>query len=443
MNDYLSKISKKPYVNIVRPIEKEDLFDIDEISDEYLKYECVKFVPASGAATRMFSHLYSFLDTRIKTKEVEEFLNNIEKFAFYDDIRDKVKELNELELVEYILKFGLHYGDLPKALIKMHKYDTYIATPIDEHIYEAKEYLNKESSRIHFTISPEHEARFNDYLKHALKSNENIKIDYSFQDKSTDTLAIDGSGKPFILANGQYLYRPAGHGALLQNLNNIDADIIFIKNIDNVCHRSHIYDTIISKKKLASIGIILKAKIDKFIKDIINNSYNLDEINRFLKNVLKIEVNENLDKDDIFKLLDRPLRVVGVVQNTGEPGGGPFIVDDGKMISPQIVEMAEINLEVDIDKLLKSKYFNPVDIVCFVKDYKGEKYDLHKFVNHERYMIVEKTFEGKRIKSLELPGLWNGSMHYWNTVFVEVPLSTFNPVKTVNDLLRDKHLKDK
>ena len=440
MNNYVNKVNKKPYVNIVRAIEKKDLFETSMTSDEYLKYESVKFVPASGAATRMFSHLYSFINTQVKTEEVSLFLDNIEKFAFFDDVKDKVNELNEFELVNYILNSSLHYGELPKALIKMHKYDNFTANPIDEHIYEAFNYLNKDKPKIHFTISKEHESLFIDYVNKTIKDNKNIKIDYSFQDKLTDTMALDENNKPFILDNGETLYRPAGHGALLQNLNKLNTDLIFIKNIDNICHRSHIKDTIFSKKKLATLGINLKAKIDKFILDILNNNFDLEEAIKFIKEVLKIEPKGKLDREEALKLLDRPLRVVGVVQNTGEPGGGPFLVDDGKLISPQICEMSEIDLLVNQDIVNNSKYFNPVDLVCFVKKYNGEKYNLSDYLNHDRYIVSQKTYEGKNIKNIEYPGLWNGSMHYWNTVFVEIPISTFNPVKTVNDLLREKHL---
>lgn len=440
MNDYIKKINKKSSVNIVRPIEEKDLINTTLINDKYLDLKSVKFVPASGAATRMFSHLYTFLDNKVRDKNVSLFLDNIEKFAFYEDIKDQVKKLNEYELVEYVLKSGLNYGNLPKALIKMHKYDCVTSNPIDEHIYEAKEYLNKDHARIHFTISPDHEKLFNDYINSIKADLGSIEIDYSFQDKATDAMAIDEFNNPFIKEDGQILYRPAGHGALLQNLNSIEADLIFIKNIDNVCHRSHVEDTIISKKRLASIGINLKAKIDKYIIDLLQANYNLEEIKNFIKDVLKVESYEELDKDKVLNILDRPLRIAGVVRNQGEPGGGPFIVDDGIYTSPQIVEMSEIDLSLYGDAVKNSKYFNPVDMVCFVKRYNGEKYNLLDYINHDRYIVVEKTYEGKKIKSLEYPGLWNGSMHYWNTVFVEIPITTFNPVKTVNDLLRDKHI---
>ena len=439
MKDYVNKTNKKPYINIIRAIEKKDLFETSEISDEYLKYNSVKFVPASGAATRMFSHLYGFLDTNVKTKEVELFLDNIDKFAFFEDVINVINDFDDLGLVEYILKSGLNYGDLPKALIKMHTYDNFSTTPIDEHIYEAKEYLNKTNPRIHFTISPEHESIFNEYLKQVLVSNESIKVEYSLQDITTDTIVLDEFNNPYVLDNGEFLYRPAGHGALLKNLNNINADLIFIKNIDNVCHRSQIDDTIISKKRIASIGINLKAKIDEYIKNILYNGYIMEEIITFIQDVLKIDFKDLLDIKTALNILDRPLRICGVVENLGEIGGMPYMVEDGSIRSPQIVEASEVDLSLYGDIVNNSKYFNPVDMVCFVKDYNGKKYDLRKYVNHDRYMVVEKMYGGRIIKSIEYPGLWNGSMHYWNTVFVEIPISTFNPVKSVNDLLKAKH----
>ena len=440
MNDYIKKINTKSSVNIVRAIEEKDLYSIDDIKEEYLDKKSVKFVPASGAATRMFSHLYTFLETKVKDSKVSMFLDNVEKFAFYNDIKYKVYKMDEYQLVDYILKSGLNYGNLPKALIKVHKYESFTTNPIDEHIYEAKEYLNKDSARIHFTISEDHEEIFNDYINTIKEDLGSVVIDYSFQDKSTDTMAVDESNNSFILPSGDVLYRPAGHGALLKNLDRVDADLIFIKNIDNVCHRMHVQDTIISKKKLASVGINLKAKIDKYIVDLNKNNYNLKDIKKFIKAVLKVEAKEELDISKILNILDRPLRICGVVRNEGEPGGGPYIVDDGKYQSPQIVEMSEIDLSIYGEDVKTSKYFNPVDMVCFVKRYNGDKYNLFDYINHERYIIVEKTYEGKKIKSLEYPGLWNGSMHFWNTVFVEIPISTFNPIKTVNDLLRDKHI---
>ena len=245
----------------------------------------------------------------------------------------------------------------------------------------------------------------------------------------------------FYLDNGEFFYRPGGHGALIENLNDLDADIVFIKNIDNIPHKSQVEDTVESKKELASVGLEVQAQIKEYIADILSDEYSLEDTALFIKEVLNITLKTELTKDKALALLNRPLRVCGMVKNNGEAGGGPFVVDNGDYFDLQICEKAEINLE-DKEKqeiFYSSKYFNPVDIVCFVKDYKGEKFDLRNYSNEDRYFISEKTYQGKEIKALEHPGLWNGAMHNWNTLFVEVPLTTFNPVKTVNDLLREGH----
>lgn len=416
-----------------------------KITDKYLEKDLVKFIPASGAATRMFEHLYKYIETEEETELVKEFFANIEKFAFYEEIKDSVKDKNNLEnrkeIINLILKDKLNYGFLPKALIKMHQYGDVSATPIDEHIYEGLHYLNKDNIRLHFTISNEHEKDFNEYVSNILKDKDNIEITYSFQKEKTDTLAVDLDNNPFKLKDRSYLYRPGGHGALIENLNDIHADIIFIKNIDNVTHQDRVKDTIDNKKKLASIGSTIKEQIDNYIKTLLNDSFNLKEIERFLKETLHINYKKELTKEIALAFLNRPLRVCGVVLNTGEPGGGPFIVDNGEYTDLQICEKSEVNFNDNliVKAFNSSKYFNPVDLVCFVKDYENDKFNLLNYINEDRYFISKKSHEGTPIKALEHPGLWNGAMHNWNTVFVEVPLTTFNPVKTVNDLLREGH----
>ena len=327
----------------------------------------------------------------------------------------------------------------------MHRYEDWTATPIDEHIFEGEQYLDEEDVNLHFTITEEHEAMFNEYVEPLLKKNEHLEITYSFQKPETNTLAVDMENKPFKLKNGETFYRPGGHGALLHNLNDIDADIIFIKNVDNVCHRSQIDDTIHSKKELASLGVETKKKIDGYIEDLLSDTYDLDEINTFINDTLTIHFKEALTKEKALTFLNRPLRVCGMVKNLGEPGGGPFVVDNGKYTDLQICEKSEIDLgdEEKVEILNNSEFFNPVDLVCFVKDHKGEKFDLSQYANEGRYFISEKTHEGRPLKALEHPGLWNGAMDNWNTLFVEVPITTFNPVKNVNDLLRKGHRKDK
>jgi len=437
------------YVNVASAVTKNELTSVNNVNNAYQAQSTVKFVPASGAATRMFKQLYTFIDDQKDTEFIDTFFNHLEQFAFYDELLKHVDmdslNKNKLEDRAYIIKNLLNnkmnYGSLPKALIEFHEYDNEITTPIDEHVYEGEQYLDSDQVNLNFTISKEDEAMFNVYTENILKEKDDINITYSFQKPETDTLAVDMDNEPFTLENGDVLYRPGGHGALLENLNNLEEDIIFIKNIDNVNHQNRIKETIESKKKLASIGLEVKQKIDEYITDLISDDYNLDKIGIFIAETLNITVKNELTKELALEFLNRPLRVAGVVKNEGEPGGGPYVVDNGDYLDLQICEKSEIDLTNDkqVEILNNSEYFNPVDLVCFVKDYKGEKFNLLDYVNEDRYFISEKTYEGEPLKALEHPGLWNGAMHHWNTVFVEVPLSTFNPVKTVNDLLKEGH----
>lgn len=445
MDAYLDKFRQgMQYVNVVQPVTKKDLTNDIQINDDYLKLKTVKFIPASGAATRMFKDLYIYLNEQRENEFVKRFFESLESFAFYEDIKglhfDPQRLGDRVDIIHLILDEKLNYAKLPKALLKVHQYENGSKTPIDEHIEEAKQYLSQ-PVHLHFTISKEHEVLFNDYIKSYLS--EGIIIDYSFQKDKTNTLAVDINNQPFQLLSGEYLFRPAGHGALIENLNDIDADMIFIKNIDNVCHQNHLQDTIHSKKQLASIGVKIKQEIDGLIKDLKNNDVDLEKINQFLINVLHINYQQTLTKEQALKFLNRPLRVCGMVQNTGEPGGGPFVVQHKDYQDLQIVEKSELNLNDSktLDIFKQSMYFNPVDLVCFVKDYQGNKFNLLDFVNQNRYFITEKHYKANPIKVLEHPGLWNGAMDDWNTVFVEVPLTTFNPIKTVNDLLRVGHQK--
>ncbi|QWB99412.1 DUF4301 family protein [Mycoplasmatota bacterium] len=447
MNEYIRKFKQgTQFVNIVSPVTQNELTDSLELSDEYLKKDTLKFVPASGAATRMFKDLYVYLNEQKETDFIKKFFDELEKFPFYHEIKkadfDRNRLGDRIEIINCILKDKLNYGQLPKALIKMHSYDDFYANPIDEHIYEGEQYLNPDHIGIHFTISKEHEDLFNDYVKKASQDKDHLDITYSFQKEETNTLAVDMDNEPVLTEDNQPLFRPGGHGALLENLNDLDADIVFIKNIDNVCHRSKVKDTIDSKKKLASIGLKIKKQIDAHIKGILNDQYDLDEVNDFLKNTLNIVYMNELTRDRALSFLNRPLRVCGMVKNQGEPGGGPFLVNNGDYTDLQIIEKSEIDLNQEEYKEIfnQSQYFNPVDLVCFIKDYKNEKFNLLDYVNNNRYFITEKSYKGKKIKAIEHPGLWNGAMHDWNSVFVEVPLTTFNPVKTVNDLLREGHL---
>lgn len=343
--------------------------------------------------------------------------------------------------IKHFLNNEMHYGNLPKAFLKFHRYGSEVSTPIDEHIYEGEHYLNPDNVNLHFTISPEYEEQFNEYVEKAIEGKNNINISYSFQKEKTNTMAVDMNNEPFKMNNGEILYRPGGHGSIIESLNDLNEDIIFIKNIDNVCHQSRAAETIESKRMLASIGVDVKQQIDQYVLDLLSDTYNLTEISVFISETLHIKLKREMTKEDALAFLNRPLRVCGVVKNEGAPGGGPYVVDNGDYLDLQICETSEINMNnpEQVEILNNSEYFNPVDLVCFVKDYKGDKFNLLNFVNEDRYFITEKTYEGRPLKALEHPGLWNGAMHHWNTLFVEVPLSTFNPVKTVNDLLGEGH----
>jgi hypothetical protein len=437
------------YVNVASAITKRELTTPKKFNVKFNDYTISKFIPASGAATRMFKNLYTYAEEREDNEFVDYFFEYFEEFAFYDELKshidmkqlDRPKVDDRILIIQNLLNNQMNYSKLPKALITFHQYEDGITNPIDEHIYEGELYLDSNQVNLHFTIAPEHEELFNAYVEEVTEDKNHIHITYSFQKEYTDTIAVDLNNKPFYLENGDILYRPGGHGALLENLNELEEDIIFIKNIDNVVHRSQIEDTIESKKMLAAIGVEVKEQIDTYIDDLLSDAYDLAEINAFIKETLNISLKDEMTKERALGFLNRPLRVAGVVKNEGEPGGGPYVVDNGDYYDLQICEKSEIDLndEEQREILNNSEYFNPVDLVCFTKDYKGDKFNLMDYANEERYFISEKTHEGRPLKALEHPGLWNGAMHHWNTLFVEVPLSTFNPVKNVNDLLKEGH----
>ncbi|MDI3536391.1 MAG: hypothetical protein PWP30_873 [Eubacteriaceae bacterium] len=452
METMIEKFKKgTQYVNITGVVTAKHLTSINQVDDAYLDQKCLKFIPASGAASRMFKDLYQYLEDQIETDFIKTFFEKLECFAFFNDLKpfieknlaDKGTQAGKAAIIKSLLSGGLNYGNLPKALLKVHSYGQNSVTPIDEHIYEGRQYAGRDSVKLHFTISQEHEDLFNEYVQKALVATKGVDITYSFQKKSTDTIAVDKDNQPFLDENGQILYRAGGHGALIENLNDLDDEIIFIKNIDNVCHRDHVATTVESKKMLASTGFVVKKRIDGYIRDLLAGKGDFEEIKAFIENTLNITCKKELTVDTALSFLNRPLRVCGVVKNQGEPGGGPFIVDSGDYQDLQICEMSEIDLNNADKKALvsKSQFFNPVDLVCFIRDYQGDKFDLLKFTNPDRYFISEKSYQGRQLKALEHPGLWNGAMHNWNTLFVEVPLATFNPIKTVNDLLRKGHQK--
>ena len=449
--------------------------------DEYLKVwdnycaegnAILKFVPASGAASRMFKDLFAFLSAEydVPTTDFEKnFFANIEKFAFYGDLDEtcrKNKGLSVKELVEggqykdvvfNLLDFtGMNYGSLPKGLLKFHTYDCCSRTSAEEHFVEGALYAATDGVvKLHFTVSPNHKALFEELVaerKAHYEEKFGVKYDITFseQKQCTDTIAVDAENAPFR-ENGAIVFRPGGHGALIENLNDIDADVIFIKNIDNVVPDRLKADTVTYKKLLAGILVSAQKKAFEYVRLIDSGKYTheqVEEMIRFLQNDLQCRCSDIKDMEDcdlvlyLRKKFNRPMRVCGMVKNVGEPGGGPFLAynQDGT-VSLQILESSQIDMNnADAKAMFENgTHFNPVDLVCAVKNYNGEKFNLPEFVDKNTGFISHKSKNGRELKAMELPGLWNGAMSDWNTMFVEVPLVTFNPVKTVNDLLREVH----
>ena len=446
--------------------------------DAWQKYKAagkrvVKFVPASGAASRMFKDMFAFVDAdydKPTTDFEKKYFDNIDKFAFYGEldavcqknngkgIKELVKEGNFKAVAANMLKAeGLNYGQLPKGLLLFHNYPEGPRTPMEEHLVEGALYAaSNGEAHVHFTVSHEHMELFKQKVAqkadmYAKKYGIAYDITFSEQKPSTDTVAANPDGTPFRNADGSLLFRPGGHGALIENLNEIEADVIFVKNIDNVVPDRLKGDTVLWKQIIAGVLVTLQKKAFEYLELLDSGKYTheqIEEIIRFVQNDLccrKADIKELEDADLVIylrKKLNRPMRVCGVVKNVGEPGGGPFLTynQDGT-VSLQILESSQIdksNKEY-MEMFTKGTHFNPVDLVCAVKDYKGNAFDLPKFVDPTTGFISQKSKSGKELQALELPGLWNGAMSDWSTIFVEVPLSTFNPVKTVNDLLRDQH----
>lgn len=433
----------------------------------------VKFVPASGAASRMFKNMFAFLtaDYDVPTTDFEKtFFDNVVKFAFYPAL-NAMCEKNEGKNIEALMdegnykavvanlleSNGLNYGQLPKGLLLFHSYEDGARTPLEEHLVEGALYADSKGMvHIHYTVSPEHRALFEKKVADTKEKYEkayNVKYDITFSEQkpSTDTIAVNPDDTPFRNADGSLLFRPGGHGALIENLNEIPADVVFIKNIDNVVLDRLKADTVTYKQVIAGVLVSLQKKAFEYLRLLDEGTYNhekLEEMIRFVQRDLccrKHDIKELEDAELVIYLrskLNRPMRVCGVVKNVGEPGGGPFLTynQDGT-VSLQILESSQIdksNTEY-MKMFTEGTHFNPVDLVCAVKNYKGEKFNLPDYVDRTTGFISSKSKNGKDLKALELPGLWNGAMSNWNTVFVEVPLSTFNPVKTVNDLLREQH----
>lgn len=437
----------------------------------------LKFVPASGAASRMFKALFEALE-ELDSKSEEEVLaestaakqytDEIWKFAFASDLKAAIekdgKEETSKNRIDFLLTDkGLNYGALPKGLLKFHSYKDGARTPFEEHLVEGARYSKGTDgvAKIHFTVSPEHQPWFEGLFSSVKAKYEEafeVKFDVSFsqQKPATDTIAVDLKNEPFRNPDDSLLFRPAGHGALIENLNDLDADVIFIKNIDNVVPDRIKQATIDYKKALAGVLLKHQEKLFTYQKELNEKHYTalesafLAEVANFLENTLNTKPASSqyyTEKEELYQYLkeklNRPLRVCGMVKNEGEPGGGPFWAEnpDGT-ISLQVVESSQIDPDsVQQQNIVKNAtHFNPVDLICGVKNYKGEKYNLTQFTDPATGFISQKSKDGKDLKAQELPGLWNGAMSNWNTLFVEVPIETFNPVKTVNDLLREQHL---
>lgn len=482
-----------PYTDLVGParigrnIKSFDSPKIKELiqkfNHEALELHIVKFVPASGAASRMFKHLFAYLkeaegsanpEQIIKKqdhKAASQFINNLKKFAFFEDLTQALKEddydielLLEQKKYDIIISYlltdkGLNYGSKPKAIIKFHHYGDHTRMAIEEHLVEGAYYACNTNNEVHlhFTVSPEHQEEIKSKLNNVVPNYEkhfNVKyhITFSQQKPSTDIIAVNMENEPFRESEGSLLFRPGGHGSLIENLNDIYGDLIFIKNIDNVVP-DHLRDTTyIYKKIIGSYLLELQEKTFDYLKQLNENpeKVNLEEVRLFIEENLGYQFHDeqlhNLRRvekiDLLFDKLNRPIRVCGMVKNQGEPGGGPFCVrHDDRSTSLQIVEKAQIDTKKEDQRnyMESSTHFNPVDIVCSTKNFKGEPFDLLDFVDPNTGLISHKSRNGQSLKAQELPGLWNGAMADWNTAFVEIPIITFNPVKTVNDLLRDEH----
>ncbi len=466
-----------PYMNLQRAARVGDgiiRLSPEEIESNIAYYQSnlegsnvVKFVPASGAASRMFKDFFGLMQN---AQEAPSYpgavaaLKRISDFAFYEELKSKMaadgldliqllEEEDYLEVLAYILtEKGLNYGFLPKGLLAFHRYNSRYRVPMEEHLVEAAHYGKNPdgSASLHFTVSPQHRELFRN-LEQEVKGQYELElavsyqITYSEQKPATDTIAVDLENQPFRNDDGSLLFRPGGHGALLENLNEIDGDIIFIKNIDNVVPDHLKGETYRYKQALGGLLLLVRKEIFNLLDRLgSGDDHATTAAAAYLKNTLSVEPpkERRVDRDYLFEKLNRPIRVCGMVKNEGEPGGGPFWTQgsDGS-VTLQIVETSQVdpNNSEQGEIVKKSTHFNPVDLVCSTRNYQGEKFDLLKYRDPQTGFISQKSKDGRELKALELPGLWNGSMAEWNTIFVEVPAVTFNPVKTVNDLLRKEH----
>jgi hypothetical protein len=449
-----------PYMKLVAPcipnrgitiFSEETLLAHAERFNMETSVSKTKFVPASGAASRMFKDIFKFIENPNIHEPIVKTLQYYQTFAFGEDIDDalgpvdtsKVEDL--LKIAEFIVNSNvLGYGTKPKGMIKFHKYPGGNRTAFEEHLVEAAKYSSKDNiAKIHFTVSANHQTDIQHLINHVIPNYErtyNVTYDvtYSIQKPSTDTIAADENNEQFV-EDGEILFRPGGHGALIHNLNDIDEELIFIKNIDNVVPDYLKVRTVEYKKALAGLLLKTKDKIHDIIKNIDNEkTYHLGW--QFAKENFGIEAES---REELINALNRPIRVCGMVKNAGEPGGGPFWAQnsDGQ-ISAQIVESSQIDPLSGTQKEIISNatHFNPVDLICYTHSYTGEKFNLLDYIDHNTGFITHKSRGGRDVKALELPGLWNGAMANWLSIFVEVPSITFNPVKTITDLLRKEHL---
>ncbi|NHN26627.1 DUF4301 family protein [Flavobacterium jejuense] len=467
----LRSATKNDGIWVLSGEEKEDYIVIFNAKSHF--FDIQKFVPASGAASRMFQFLLEFLNeydyknetinafiNRKKSSELSVFLIGLKNFPFYQDLKNKTLLIypeyysNNRDVKDYLLIKTLlseehfDFANKPKGILPFHKKENLIVSPVEEHLREALFYkTDAKKAKIHFTISEVHLEGF----KKIINQENTVEVSFSYQQGYTDTLAVNEDNTPFRNEDGTLLFRPGGHGALIENLNQLNADIVFVKNIDNVS-QNHFNEILSYKKLLGGILISIQEKVFEFLNYLEKETLKkeqLDKIIAFANAKLNANLSADFDKykksyqsEILFKILNRPIRVCGMVKNEGEPGGGPFwIKQENGAISLQIIESSQVdfNNEKQIEIFNNSTHFNPVDLVCGIKNFKGKKFNLLEYVDENMGFIVKKNRNGKPLKAYELPGLWNGSMAFWNTIFVEVPLLTFNPVKTVNDLLKPAH----
>ena len=453
--------------------EGDELHYLDVFLANAPDFSISRFIPASGAATRMFKDLYGALDklegrNREKqeewvegNKELKNFFRKLEKYPFYEDLKLPENPKPDEILWQVLSEEGLNYGNKPKGLLKFHKYSTSDRrTAFEEHVREATKYCasRQRMVRIHLTVSPNHLDGFQTEAAKIIPSIEKesgmgIDLSFSFQKPETDTIAVDLENMPFRNSDGSLLFRPAGHGALIRNLDALDSDLVFISNIDNVAPDARKNTRVKYKQILGGILLEVRSKVFYYLQQLVGEEKvektRMDSMVHYLHERLGIAVPDRLEDWDASELrkwliatMNRPIRVCGMVRNEGEPGGGPFYVrSESGEVSLQIVESSQIDLK-DPEKTMlvsESTHFNPVDLVCSIRDFQGEKFNLSHYVDHNTGFISEKSVGGKSLKALELPGLWNGAMARWLTLFVEVPVETFSPVKTVFDLIRKEH----